>query len=257
MKYTSVGKANKFGYAKVSLRKDDIYYEGVVDSAGLEIIPLQSSLLVNDLTDTIALIQYARGFVFADLRTMTGDSAALEKLQLYQFAYPYSCGLALVQMDDLYYYINEKAEPCFDSKFDFAESFIANRAFISTGKKKWIIDNEGNIIYDIIYDQVSPYNDSLWQVTRVKGESYKSGFMNRDGKLVIPLKYDQVGYYDSEFNRTRVRIKDKLGFVDENGEVAIPLVYDYAEVFYKKLARVRLDGRYFFIDVDGKETKEQ
>jgi hypothetical protein len=95
-----------------------------------------------------------------------------------------------------------------------------------------------------------------WQVTRVKGDVYWSGFVDLQGKEVVPLIYDEMGYFQPEVRRTRAGIKEKFGYLDELGNVAIPSQYEYAEIFDKGKARVMLNGRDFFIDPDGKEVPE-
>ena len=85
---------------------------------------------------------------------------------------------------------------------------------------------------------------------------YWSGFVDLDGKEVVSVVYDEVGYHDLEGKRLRVGNGDEYSFLDELAQVAIPIQYEYAEIFDKGKARVMLNGREFFIDPDGKELPE-
>ena len=108
------------------------------------------------------------------------------------------------------------------------------------------------------YDQVNPYTETRWQVTNPgsgpgKGDIYWSGFVDLQGKEVVPLIYTEIGMWQPEVERSRAVINEKVGFLDELGNVAIPIQYEYAEIFDKGKARVMLNSRQFFIDPMGKE----
>jgi hypothetical protein len=48
-------------------------------------------------------------------------------------------------------------------------------------------------------------------------------------------------------------LKDgKWGFIDKTGRVVIPLIYDYVEPFHEGLCRFLKDGKYGFIDKTGR-----
>lgn len=255
MKYEKTEPANSLGYAKVSLHIGDKYAEGVIDAKGVEVIPLNTDLLVADITDATALLQFANKFLFVDLDQGPVDTASFATTDGFQFAEPFRSGLALVTVNDEQFYINVNGERPLKETYDHAETFHSDRALVYNNNRKRIIDPKGHTVAELKYDQVSSYSASRWQVTRIKNEVYLSGFVDLDGKEVVSLVYDNVGMYQDDVKRTIVGIKGKLGFVDENGVVAIPLVYDYAEVFSKGKALVRLNGRLYFIDTTGKEVE--
>ncbi len=71
---------------------------------------------------------------------------------------------------------------------------------------------------------------------------------------MVPLRYEEIGYYDPESKRTIVRGGTKLGYLDEYGQIAVPVQFEYAEVFTRGKARVLLNGRDIDIDVNGEEV---
>lgn len=77
----------------------------------------------------------------------------------------------------------------------------------------------------------------------------KYGFMNSQGKLVIPIKYDDVGIFSEGL--ASVEKNNKSGFINIQGKIVIPFEYDRPSRFSDGLARVRIDGRYIFIDKTG------
>ncbi|MEO8067840.1 MAG: WG repeat-containing protein [Flavobacteriales bacterium] len=244
------------GFAKVSTRLGEHYAEGIVDGTGKEVIPPRTDILVKDITGARALVQRERDFLFIDLDQPGLDPSLLNTEKGYQYAEPFSCGRAMVRMNDTYYFIDTLGNLLFDESYDHAESFHHDRALVFNGERKRIIDTEGRVVKDLPYDQVNPYSPWCWQVTRIKGDVYLSGFVDPDGKETVPLIYDDMLYYDPEENRTRAGIGGKYGYLDAYGQVAIPVQFEYAEIFNKGKARVALNGRQYFIDHEGKEVEE-
>jgi hypothetical protein len=82
--------------------------------------------------------------------------------------------------------------------------------------------------------------------------------INKDGKEVIPFKYENVFYFN-ENNLAVVVHKKKYGFINKKGELIVRAKYDAAEDFYESLAVVGLKNKegkllYGYIDETGKEV---
>jgi WG containing repeat len=248
--------SNEFGFAKISTRKDDVYYEGIVDGNGDEVVPLSTRLLVEDITGKLALIRFERKFLFVPLDDGCYSEDDLSNVNGFQHAYPYRCGLALVCVNDAWFYINADYEKAFDGTFQFSESFHQNRALVMTDGKYKIIATDGSIVADLSYDQVTLQSEWCWQVTNKKNGVYKSGFVDLDGKQITDLIYDNVYSYDPEVKRIRVYQNERFGFLDEHAKLVIPLKYEYARPFDRGTSRVTVDDRTFLIDPMGNEVPE-
>ncbi len=95
------------------------------------------------------------------------------------------------------------------------------------------------------YDEVKPFTDGLAAV----GLNEKYGFINQQGKEIIPLKYDHT--YSFHDRLAAVTLNGKHGFIDQKGNVIIPLQYDNAYSFFDGLAPVSLNKKFGFIDQKG------
>jgi hypothetical protein len=86
---------------------------------------------------------------------------------------------------------------------------------------------------------------------QIKDGPAKWGFFDiRTGKIIVPPVYEHFDcFYD---NRARVKLYGKYGFVDLVGEIVVPPIYEYADCFYEDRVRVKLDGKYGFVDLAGK-----
>ncbi|MDR1706316.1 MAG: WG repeat-containing protein, partial [Clostridiales bacterium] len=87
---------------------------------------------------------------------------------------------------------------------------------------KWgFIDKTGKVVVPLEYDQVYSFSEGLAPV--IKDGKY--GFIDKTGKVVVPLEYDDV--YNISEGLATVMKDDKWGFIDKTGKVVVPLEYDY------------------------------
>ncbi len=251
-----VDPRNEFGFARITIREGEHSQEGIVDAKGNEVVQPSSSMLVNDITGSLALVQFERKYLFVPLDDGYVSSEDLASVDGFQYAETYRCGLAMVSVNDARFYIDANFEKAFDSVFEFAESFHHDRALVKDDGRYRIIDPAGKTVSDLSYHQVNPQSPWCWQVTKIENERYRSGFVDLNGNLITELIYDVVGYYDPAVERIWVSSNNRYGFLDEHAQVAIPVIYEYAEPFDRGKARVALNGRTFFINPVGMEVPE-
>ncbi len=253
---TELGPRNEYGFAKITIHERDHYQEGIVDTQGNEVLQPSSSTLVIDISGQLSLVQMGRKFLFVPLNQGFVSSADLDSVEGFQYAEPYQCGFALVSANDTRFYIDASFEKAFNADFEFAESFHHDRALVKDEGRYRIIDTHGETVADLNYDQVNSQSPWCWQVTKIEGEEYRSGFVDLNGNLIGELIYDYVGYYDPAVKRIPVVRNERHGFLDEHAKVVIPVMYDYAEAFDRGKAKVTHNGRSFFIDPNGMEVPE-
>ena len=102
------------------------------------------------------------------------------------------------------------------------------------------------------YDNAqASFSDGLARV-KLNG---KWGFVNTQGKEVIPLMYDNVDFFSEGLSRVSLGDDEtgKWGFVNTQGKEVIPLKYDYAWSFHEGLAIVKLSGKKGYVDKEGHE----
>jgi hypothetical protein len=99
------------------------------------------------------------------------------------------------------------------------------------------------------YDnEIGSYCEGLTNVSR-KG---KHGFINRIGKEVITLQYDDAhNFYEG---LAHIAKNNKHGFIDKIGKEVILPKYDDAHDFLEGLAAVNKGNLWGFIDKTGKEV---
>lgn len=164
-------------------------------------------------------------------------------------------GLALVYTRGGSGFINEKGEFAIvpglhgcSWGFD-TETGLCN---VSDDGSDYYIDTHGN---RVDRDDSTPRSNNInrWPTPKLKW-----GVMDKDGKVVIEPVYDQLYGFDDE-NRMEARVKHSYGVLDKEGNWLLPPIYDYHDILpYEKdaLSVVQRNGRYGFVDYDGKEVIE-
>lgn len=98
---------------------------------------------------------------------------------------------------------------------------------------------------------MGPFKEGLASVSKQNSAGYyKCGYINTDGKIVVPLKYDEA--QDFSNGLACVSLNGKSGFINRNGKVVVPLIWDAADSFSEGLAVVEINDKSGCIDITGK-----
>ncbi|UCS92171.1 WG repeat-containing protein [Echinicola marina] len=232
--YDFIGNFSKEGLARVLITAYDNQTNmnfskfGFVDKTGKEIIPLKYDG-AEDFSEGLALVYI--GYGLDNIKIGFIDKSGKEVIPLqYNWAYSFSEGLAPVKLN-----------------------------------RKWgFIDKTRKEVIPFKYDDAYPFSEGLAYVGNDEGNY---GFIDKTGKVVIPFKYSYIK--DNSFSEGMAVVRlysysvrtdkhtEKYGFVDKTGQEVVPLEYDFAEPFKGGKAKVKLDGKEFYIDKKEIEEKQQ
>lgn len=173
--------------------------------------------------------------------------------------------------------------------FDEIGSYVGDYCTVKKDDKWGIIDNDGNLIADYIFDDVRihPYLDYWWvkynekwgavsftnkkivacqydeilygnedngYISIKNGE--KCGLISSDGKSIIPVEYDDIGCAssDTDIDKQLIPVKkgEYWGVVDESNTKVVDFIYtDIAKSYIKNMICVGINGSYGVIDRSG------
>ena len=166
----------------------------------------------------------------------------------------FSEGFAAVKLSDKWGYINKSGKEVIPLKYDYVKNFSKGLAeVVLNGITIKINKSDKNVTPSIYgrrskYGNVLEFNEGLAPVMSL----FKWGYINKSGKEVTPLKYDHaLGFSEG---LAAVEINNKWGYVNKSGKEVIPLKYYYAGGFSEGLAIVLLDGKWGYINKSGKEV---
>jgi len=159
----------------------------------------------------------------------------------------FSEGLAAVKKDKKYGYIDKNGTFVIAPRFDWAMPFSEGVASVTLGDSTLVIDKQGNTLFTMDNEnaEVNNFSDGL----AVVDIDLKSGYINRESKIVIEPQFD----YASPFVEgiALVNVGEKWGFINTQGEYVLPLQFDEAENYSEGVAPVCKEGKWSFVDCHG------
>lgn len=171
-------------------------------------------------------------------------------VQKYDRLYSFHEGLARVEKDGKFGYIDKLGKEIIPCKYDDAEDFNDGIAVVKINEKCGCINSKGRIKIPLRYQEIYYYSDGLFPVK----VDDKWGYMNQKGEIVVPCEYEWV--YDFFEGMAAVESEDdKIGFIDSIGQLVIPCQYDElfdGAGFSEGLCGVRKDDTWGYIDKNGK-----
>lgn len=172
------------------------------------------------------------------------------------FPYEFCEGLALIEKDGKYGFIDTSGEVVIPFEYDDAQSFSEGLAFVQKNYKSGYIDKTCKVVIPLTYDYGNgSFSEGLAAVRKdtSPGITLGHGYIDKSNNLIIPHKW----YYANDFSHglAAVAIGDctnnTWGFIDKKGNIAIPIKYEFASDFSDGLAAVKQNGKYGYIDVTG------
>lgn len=168
--------------------------------------------------------------------------------------------MACISFEGTYGFINRSFEiviPLDDKKYTilsnrgknyvyFNEGLIPYYIKDETAKKYGYIDTLGNVAIKPFLDKANPFNNNI-ALVKYKGSF---GVLGIIGDFVVQPSYDEIkipydsgGYY-------AVKKNTRWGFLNSQNAIVIPLMYDDVNLFNKGLAKVWVDNKYSYININ-------
>ena len=219
-------------------------HEISVDKEGFE--PFKTTVKVAE-GETVALTGSLEEKSKEDLPEVT--LADLKKK--YEGAWAFTEGLAIVEKNGKYGYVDTTGQVVIPIKYDDAAPISEGLAKVNENGKYGFVDKTGQVVVPIKYDDAFLFSKGMAIVV----QKDKWGFVDKTGKVVIPIKYDDA--YAFNEGLAAVKLNDKWGFVDTTDTVVIPIKYDDVFSFRGGSARVKLNGQWGKIDKAGNFTPEK
>ncbi len=158
-------------------------------------------------------------------------------------------GLAAVRIDGKWGYIDRSGniviEPKFDKGNDFSEGFAL--VWIS-GQNRNYIDKTGNSVINWGFGENSAgeFSQGLALACIVT----TCGYIDQTGYFAIERTFGSAGTFSKE-GLARVRIDGKWGYIDTRGEIVIQPEFVDSQRFSEGLAGVKIDDKWGYIDKTG------
>ncbi|MBL1407595.1 WG repeat-containing protein [Sphingobacterium faecale] len=114
---------------------------------------------------------------------------------------------------------NAITQPLYTYISAFTEDNVS--VVIDDKEKYGAIDKDGKLLVPCKYDYLS-YDEGTQQYLFGQGEKY--GLLHKDGKIYVPAKYDMISFFNQGY--ATITLNDKSGLIDQNQKIVVPVQYD-------------------------------
>lgn len=209
---------------------------------------------------------FSEGIAFVALDREPPIYAAIDKNGQILFKLPprakaekFVQGWAVVERDYQWGYLDKSGKlaivPRFHAARDFSEGLAAVKLTKSLKNSNWghwgFIDRAGHEVIKLPFESVliAPDAADFSEGLAVVRRDEKYGYIDKSGKVVIPIQFDVA--YKFKGGLAIVRQHGKSGYIDQTGKFAIPPKFDWAYEFTDGLAGAGLDGKGGYINKKG------
>lgn len=173
----------------------------------------------------------------------------------YQTAFGQDAGYIPYRKSQLWGYCTPKKKVVIEPKYLQASRFDNGVAVVQGENGLFLLINDRGVEISKPYDRIDSFQDGM---ARVVSNGWL-GFINRTGKEVVPLAYeDEV---ESVFKDGMAKVSKSLhdgkkwGFINKEGEEVVPISYEYVDDFYSGMAMYEDPGNGFgFINRKGEKV---
>jgi hypothetical protein len=222
---------------------------GFTDLKGNEVLPLRylnaGSFSEGYAPVMVALDSFFSACTFIDTMGRQLVPPHYDNLQ------PFSCGIALVMQYQRWGVIDHSGRELIPPMFEQITTVFDTLFFAGDLDGMALYDRRMKPLTKQVYTWTGGINDGRIAVQR----DGKYGFLDRQGREVIPCIYDEISLFGS--CRAMVRLGDRYGIIDTAGLIVLPIEYESRTtkgekyVYHDGLALVEQNGKLGYVDLDG------
>lgn len=222
---------------------------GFTDLEGNEVLPLRylnaGSFSEGYAPVMVALDSFFSACTFIDTMGRQLVPPHYDNLQ------PFSCGIALVMQYQRWGVIDHSGRELIPPMFEQITTVFDTLFFAGDLDGMALYDRRMKPLTKQVYTWTGGINDGRIAVQR----DGKYGFLDRQGREVIPCIYDEISLFGS--CRAMVRLGDRYGIIDTAGLIVLPIEYESRTtkgekyVYHDGLALVEQNGKLGYVDLDG------
>ncbi len=155
-------------------------------------------------------------------------------------------GIALVAIEDNYFLIDKTGRQISEN-YSMMRGFSEGFAAVSNDNKWGYINKRGKLQIPLIYDGVDNFENGLAFVFNKYSEKKKWGMINIVNQVIIPLEYDEISN-SQNLDLFEVRNGDKWGILDAEGKVILPINFDLLDVTNSSFIMAKKKAKYGWIN---------
>lgn len=169
----------------------------------------------------------------------------------FENAYAFKNGFAVVEKSEHFGVINRLGEEVIPFIYQDVGEFNDDLFYVQNDDDKYgFLDNHGKIIVPFVLSNASDFNDGL-AVVESEGAQ---GVIDKQGRMVVNFIYDWIEPFSDKNKPSRVRIGSHFGLIDHHGIVVADTVYSQIGDFSDGLALAADESNFGYINLRGDTT---
>lgn len=160
-----------------------------------------------------------------------------------------------IQRKGKYGYLNYLGKEIVPCEYDYAENFKEQMAIVGNDQLYGVINLKNELLVPINYDTIvrSAFDENFVVAKRKKKEeTLQWGVFTPKGESLLPMVYDTI-WWEYE-NKTYVLGRQgQFGLVDKRGKELLPIQYEELSVWDHRMIYVRQNGKQGLLDKRGRE----
>jgi hypothetical protein len=233
---------------------------GYANLKGEIIIPAQYDKCYEFSNDGVAVV-YNNKMQKYQFITLNGQEIPTEipkfKVREGYFGFDFKAiqdGLMPISVNNKWGYLSSGGSLAISIKYDAANDFEGGFAAVKIGSRYVIINKSGEetVIEESGLLDVNHFSEGLASF-RAKNKEF--GFMNTQGKTVIPAQFESVGYFHEGL--AWAKVNKKVGYIDKSGAWVIKPQFEVGKDFAKEagLARIKTADDWGYVTRTGETVK--
>ncbi len=182
---------------------------------------------------------------------ITVNTTAQSWTKQYDFVDDCICGLAKVSKNNKFGYVNNKGDLIVPLIYDEAFAFSEGRAPVRVDTKWGYLDSTGKMVIEPMYEEAGSFREGFACVRK----NNHFGYIDTNYHLMIPFEFDMARGF-AEGLAPVSNSKGLWGYINKKGDLVMNYKFNFADLFADGKARVMLNGKMIMIDKNGKETNE-
>lgn len=217
---------------------------GWINRKGAVVIPLNYDS-VQPFSQGLAMVMLKGKWGFCNRKNKLIGPA------IYDEAFNFSNNRAAVCWGEKWRFINKAGKEVITTDYNLVSSFSEGLAYVIDDKEKYYIDTTGRVVIRLgMVDDAGDFHEGYTTVTTNHNmERFIDSKGNRASPEQVNIYLGNIGFREG---MTSASDGPNYGFIDRNWKLSIPLRYDITMNFFEGTAPVRKNGKWGHIDKSGK-----
>jgi WG containing repeat len=226
---------------------------GYIDRTGKIVVPAKFDRIDENFSEGLAAVSIGNKWGYIDSMGKVVIPLKFDR------TLSFDEGLGAVEIREKWGYVNRTGQIVIPAQFKIPGKFENGFASVNIDDgSTWVtIDKTGKVVPAPSPITVKETKQSERDGLISFDQDNKIGYKDRAGKIVVPAKFDVLGFDRGGFNDglAPVCLKRKCGYIDNTGKIVVPLKFDLvANKFSDGLAWVNIGKKLGYVNRTGKSV---